>query len=84
MKPQDKELRQEAQARISSAVRGARARLGISQAKAASDSGITEEFLGRIERAEALPSIPTLMRLGQALDINPADLVLEAGDSTND
>lgn len=82
MKPQDEQLRQLAQDRISVAVRDSRhddkGNIIMSQATAAKDAGISEEFLGRIERGEALPSIPTLMRLVWLLGLDIVDIFRQA------
>lgn len=72
MKPQEEHIRRLAQRRISKSIRDART--GMSQAEAASRAGISEEFMGRIERGEALPSIPTLMRIVWLLGLDAGDI----------
>ena len=42
--------------------RAARTALGLSQADVAEKLGLSLEFVGRIERGVALPSVPTLFR----------------------
>ncbi len=52
----------------------------MTQADAASRMGITPEFYGRIERGHALPSVPTLARWVEVLDLD-AIISLAAGDA---
>ena len=70
MKAQDEKTRELALERISSQIKNKRIALYLSQAAVAKASDITEEFLGRVERGEALPSLPTLMALNWTLQLN--------------
>jgi transcriptional regulator with XRE-family HTH domain len=57
-------------------IKGRRLALGLSQEAAAERVGIAPQFLGRIERGLALPSVPTLVAIGAALEL-PAAALLE-------
>jgi transcriptional regulator with XRE-family HTH domain len=56
--------------KIGAAARIARKARGWSQADAAERIGISLEFYARIERGQTLPSTPTLVAMGQALDVS--------------
>lgn len=58
---------------IGAVAREARARAGITQEEAAERVGVATEVYGRMERGNMLPSLPTLVKLCQALgiDANP-------------
>jgi transcriptional regulator with XRE-family HTH domain len=47
---------------------------GLTQPQLADASGLSEEWVRRIERGEASPSFDTLDALGSALDVSVADL----------
>ncbi len=49
----------------------------MSQAALAEWVGVSTEFISRLERGKAYPSIPTLMRLCRSLRCTPNDLLLE-------
>ncbi len=57
-------------ATIGKSARAARAVLGLSQADVAEKLGLSLEFVGRIERGVALPSVPTLVSLTTALVVS--------------
>ena len=63
---------------IGKSVRTARAALGLSQADVAEKLGLSLEFIGRIERGVALPSVPTLVSLATALGVS-GDALLGLG-----
>jgi transcriptional regulator with XRE-family HTH domain len=67
-----------AEARLRSAiglrVRDARQRRGLSGRQLAELAGVTASFISHIERGQAIPSIPTLLRLIYALGIEMGDL----------
>lgn len=52
--------------------RAARRARSLTQQDAAESIGVSAEFYGRIERGRTLPSVPTLVRIAEALDI-PTD-----------
>jgi transcriptional regulator with XRE-family HTH domain len=55
---------------IGKSARAARVALGLSQADVAEKLGLSLEFVGRIERGVALPSVPTLVSLVQVLGVS--------------
>jgi len=55
---------------IGKSARAARVALGLSQADVAEKLGLSLEFVGRIERGVALPSVPTLVSLSALLAIS--------------
>ncbi len=61
--------------KIGSAARAARRARALTQQDAAETIGVSAEFYGRIERGRTLPSVPTLVRMADALGI-PADALL--------
>ena len=67
----DKQLAQS----IGRAAREARNELKLTQEDAAERTGVSAEFYARIERGNALPSVPTLARISSALGVS-ADLML--------
>lgn len=67
----DKELAES----IGAAAREARRALKLTQEDAAERIGISAEFYARIERGNALPSVPTLVRISMALGVSPDTLL---------
>jgi len=65
-------------ATIGKSARAARATLGLSQADVAEKLGLSLEFVGRIERGVALPSVPTLVSLAEVLAVS-SDVMLGLG-----
>ena len=62
--------------RIASRVRELRASRHLTQAGAAETLGLSTEAFGRLERAQAIPSLPTLLRLCALLDATPDDFLV--------
>lgn len=56
-------------------VRARRKALGVSQEEVAEKVGIASQFYGRIERGIALPSVPTLSNLADALGLSTDELL---------
>jgi transcriptional regulator with XRE-family HTH domain len=73
----DKELAES----IGTAARSARTSLKLTQEDAAERIGVSAEFYARIERGNALPSVPTLARISTSLGVS-ADSLL--GRSSSD
>lgn len=48
---------------------------GLSQEKLAAEVDLDMRQLGRIERGESFPSLGSLIRLAEALKVDPADLL---------
>ena len=61
--------------RIGSVARAARRARSLTQQDAAESIGVSAEFYGRIERGRTLPSVPTLVRIAEALDV-PTDALV--------
>ena len=59
--------RTEVELTLSQTLHAARMRLGLTQVQVAEAVGCSHEFYGRCERGEALPSVPLLVRLAEAL-----------------
>ena len=62
-------------ATIGKSARAARATLGLSQADVAEKLGLSLEFVGRIERGVALPSVPTLVSLAEVLAVSSDEML---------
>lgn len=69
--PKDKRLA----ASIGVSARQARLARELTQADIAERIGLSPEFYARIERGHALPSVPTLVRIGAALDLGMDELM---------
>lgn len=68
--------RAEVQAAFAHVLRESRKRAGLSQERLALVCGCDRAGLGRIERGQHLPSLPTLFALAEALDTTP-DAILK-------
>lgn len=68
--------------KIGEAARRARKALGITQEDAADRIGISLEFYSRIERGGTLPSVPTLLRMANALAASADELLGRTETST--
>lgn len=51
---------------------------GATQAKLAEAIGVTEQFIGAIERGVSIPSLQTLISLSYALNVSPNDLLADS------
>lgn len=67
----DKELAES----IGNAARTARSSLKLTQEDAAERIGVSAEFYARIERGNALPSVPTLARISTSLGVSADSLL---------
>jgi transcriptional regulator with XRE-family HTH domain len=61
--------------RIGKSIREARKRRRLSQEALAELAGINRSFLGEIERGEATPSIQTLQKLANGMDVKLSELI---------
>jgi len=61
-------------------VRTRRLEMGISQEALSSMASVERSHMGKIERGEHLPNLVLILRLAQALEIRPGELV----DATED
>jgi DNA-binding XRE family transcriptional regulator len=57
------------------ALRAARHRAGMTQVDVGREAAIASEVYGRMERGEILPSLPTLLRLCEAVQAMPEELL---------
>ena len=64
-----------ARQRLAANLRGARARLGLSQERLAERAGLHRTYVGGIERAERNVSIDNIERLAAALEVDIVDLL---------
>lgn len=60
---------------LGQAARGARERLGLTQAQVADIVGLAHVVYNRLENAKMLPSVPTLVRLCDALHASSDELL---------
>ncbi len=66
---------------IGKAARAARERLGLTQVEVAGLMDLSPIVYNRLERGRMLPSVPTLVRLCETLEVSP-EVVLGAGTPT--
>ncbi|MCP3060982.1 helix-turn-helix domain-containing protein [Myxococcus sp. K38C18041901] len=69
------ELRQHLSSIVGPTARAARSQLGLTQAEVAQQMGLASEVYSRLERGKMLPSLTTLHRLCEALDVSPDELL---------
>ncbi|MEM9515766.1 MAG: XRE family transcriptional regulator [Actinomycetota bacterium] len=62
-------------AAVGAAVREARHRAGLSMREFAASCGVSQPFVSAIERGLSTPSIATLYRMAEVLELDPADLL---------
>jgi transcriptional regulator with XRE-family HTH domain len=60
------------------AIRDARAELRISQEELGLRTGVHRNYIGGIERGERNPSVKTIARLADELDVPPSELFRQA------
>lgn len=56
-------------------MRTVRQQFGLSQEQLAHDAGVHRTFVGQLERAEANPTLATIIRIAQALGVRPGELL---------
>ena len=64
--------------RLGERIRARRFALGLSQAGLAEVVDLTPNYVGLLERGEALPTVQTLLVLGKALKATPTELLGES------
>jgi transcriptional regulator with XRE-family HTH domain len=57
-----------------------RRQAGLSQEQLAFRAGVTRNYVGGLERGEKSPTLRTLDKLAEALDISPLDLLTKPTD----
>lgn len=60
---------------LSSNIKRIRKEQGISQEKLALKADVDRSYMSELERCLANPSIDALMRIGNALDVSPSELL---------
>ncbi|MEU4718764.1 XRE family transcriptional regulator [Nonomuraea dietziae] len=63
---------------IGATIRAARRRAGLTMTALASATGLSQAFLSHLETGRSAPSVATLYRLAQALNVLPQDLLPRA------
>ncbi len=66
--------------KIGARIRQARKEKGYSQERLAELCGISDTYLGRLERGEKQPSLDTLVRLTECLGVSLTDLLIDLDD----
>ena len=66
--------------RFGSVVRQLREARGWSQERLAGRAELNRSYMGEIERATAMPSLATALKLAQALDVPPSELIVRCED----
>jgi XRE family transcriptional regulator, regulator of sulfur utilization len=60
------------------ALREARLKAGLSQEEAASLGGLDRAYLGHLERASKTPTISTVWKVAEAVEVKPSQLIARA------
>jgi len=60
---------------VAANIRRARHASGVTQEELADRSGLSSRYVGSIERGSVVISIITLVRLAEALDVDPCELL---------
>lgn len=68
-------MREQLSTTLGDAARAARKRLGLTQAEVAGLLDTSPIVYNRLERGRMLPSVPTLVRLCEALQVSPEELL---------
>jgi transcriptional regulator with XRE-family HTH domain len=62
---------------LGDALRHTRERRGLSQEQLAGDAGLDRTYISLIERGQKSPTLRTLLRLADVLDVAPSKIVRE-------
>jgi transcriptional regulator with XRE-family HTH domain len=65
-------------AQLAKALRTRREALGLSLSAVAERAGLSYQMVSYVEREMRMPTVETLLRLAEALDADPADLLRKA------
>jgi transcriptional regulator with XRE-family HTH domain len=79
VKPSDKQ-RQAVIAKVAKALRDTRVRKGLSMSTVAERAGLSQQMVSYVERQMRMPTLDTLLRISEALAIDPAELLRKARD----
>ena len=66
--------------KIGDRIRRLRKRMRLTQEKLAELSGYTPGYIGSVENARKVPSMPFLFDIASALDTSPSELLIDAGN----
>jgi transcriptional regulator with XRE-family HTH domain len=69
---------------VAKAIRNLRQRCGLSQRQLAMRMGVPRTYVSKIENEKATPTLSSLERLAQALEVTVPDLLHECGPSRED
>jgi transcriptional regulator with XRE-family HTH domain len=72
------------QVQVAKAIRGLRQRSGLSQRQLAMRMGVPRTYVSKIENEKATPTLSSLERLANALQVSVPDLLRECGPSRED
>ena len=62
-------------------IKAIRIRNGVSQMELSLRSNLSQSFIANLEKGKKQPSVLTLIRIAEALQVNPQDFFLESIDS---
>ena len=62
-------------------IKSIRVKKGISQMELSLRSNLSQSFIASIEKGKKQPSVVTLIRIADALEVNPQDFFFESFDS---
>ena len=79
MKPADKQ-RQTVIANVAKALRDTRVRKGLSMSAVAERAGLSQQMVSYVERQMRMPTLDTVLRMSEALAIDPSELLRKARD----
>ena len=79
MKSSDKQ-RQVVIANIAKALRDTRVRKGLSMSAVAERAGLSQQMVSYVERQMRMPTLDTVLRMSEALAIDPSELLRKARD----
>jgi transcriptional regulator with XRE-family HTH domain len=79
VKSSDKQ-RQAVIANIAKALRDTRVRKGLSMSAVAERAGLSQQMVSYVERQMRMPTLDTILRMSEALAIDPSELLRKARD----
>ncbi len=79
MKPSDKQ-RQAVIANVAKALRDTRVRKGMSMSAVAERAGLSQQMVSYVERQMRMPTLDTVLRMSEALAIDPSELLRKVRD----
>lgn len=65
-------------------IRECRKRIGLSQEQLADQTDIHRTYIGGIERGERNPTLLMMLRLAQALQVDPSDLLKDPEETVDE